>query len=496
MKSQISALLVFAFAMSSLLAETSPHQACGIKTGEVTTDSAIIWTRLTKNAAANASDGPWFDIHFEKSGWHRADEKKNKREAVTGVRFEKPAKDERDIAWAVPGIAGETRVKYRRSGGQDWEFSDWKAVEAEWDFTVQHTLRDLTPGSKYEVVVESRGVDQKSGAEVSGGFKTAPAANQSETPIEFAVSTGQIFRDRNSDDGFVIYDTLLKKHKNLSFFVHTGDIVYYDRLAKTPGLANFHWQRTYSFPTNVRFHNQVASYFIKDDHDAWTNDSWPTMNNPNMGTFTFAQGLDIFVHQVPMNGRKTYRTQRWGKDLQVWMVEGRDFRSANTDPDGPEKTIWGAEQLAWFKKSFAESDATFRVLISPTPIVGPDRDKGKNDNHSNKVFTHEGDQVREFLASQKDAYVVCGDRHWQYHSIHPTVGIHEFCCGPASDAHAGGWNQKDYREDFHQFLRVKGGYLTVKTERLKSQPSISFRHHSETGDIKYEQQFNSTTRKP
>lgn len=64
-------------------------------------------------------------------------------------------------------------------------------------------------------------------------------------------------------------------------------------------------------------------------------------------------------------GDKTYRTVRWGKDLQIWMVEGRDFRSPNTMEDGPEKTIWGAEQMAWFKRTVQASDATFRVLTHP-----------------------------------------------------------------------------------------------------------------------------------
>lgn len=72
--------------------------------------------------------------------------------------------------------------------------------------------------------------------------------------------------------------------------------------------------------------------------------------------FTFEQGLGVFLEQVPM-GRRTYRTVRWGKDLQVWMVDGRDFRSPNTMPDGPTKTIWGAEQIAWFKRTVRQSDA-------------------------------------------------------------------------------------------------------------------------------------------
>lgn len=85
---------------------------------------------------------------------------------------------------------------------------------------------------------------------------------------------------------------------------------------------------------------------MKDDHDTLVNDSWPTMETNFMGD-------------------KTYRTVRWGKDLQIWMVEGRDFRSPNTMEDGTEKTIWGAEQMAWFKRTVQASDATFRVLTHP-----------------------------------------------------------------------------------------------------------------------------------
>jgi alkaline phosphatase D len=164
------------------------------------------------------------------------------------------------------------------------------------------------------------------------------------------------------------------------------------------------------------------------------------------------------------------------------MVEGRDFRSPNNAPDGPTKTIWGAEQMAWFKKSVAASDAAFRVLISPTPIVGPDRDN-KRDNHSNKVFTHEGDQLRAFIAKQKNMVVICGDRHWQYLSIHPKTGVREYSCGPASNQHAGGWRQSDYRKDIHQYLNVTGGFLSGTVERKGGKPSLIFRWHDVKGKV-------------
>src|SRR5262245_16243515 len=105
--------------------------------------------------------------------------------------------------------------------------------------------------------------------------------------------------------------------------------------------ARYHWQRMYSLPRLVAFHLRVPGYWEKDDHDTLSDDCW--RGKGNRGELTFEEGLRIFREQVPM-GEKTYRTFRWGKDLQVWLTEGRDFRSPNTMKDGPEKTIWGAVQ--------------------------------------------------------------------------------------------------------------------------------------------------------
>jgi alkaline phosphatase D len=180
-------------------------------------------------------------------------------------------------------------------------------------------------------------------------------------------------------------------------------------------------------------------------------------------------------------GNKTWRTYRWGKDLQIWLVEGRDFRSPNPMPDGPDKTIWGKQQMQWFKRTVAESDATFKILMSPTPVVGPDR-TNKNDNHANVGFTHEGDELRQFISKQKNMYVVCGDRHWQYVSQHAETGVREYSCGPASNEHAGGWkNSMRYPE--HKYLNVTGGFLAGTVERKNGKPTLTFRHYSVDGKI-------------
>ncbi len=167
------------------------------------------------------------------------------------------------------------------------------------------------------------------------------------------------------------------------------------------------------------------------------------------------------------------------------MVEGRDFRSANDAPDGPDKTIWGKEQMAWFKRTVQNSDAAFRVLISPTPVVGPDR-KTKSDNHANGAFAYEGNELRKFIASQKNLVVVCGDRHWQYMSVDPETGVREYSCGPASDKHAGGWKQEDFIKKYHRYLNVIGGFLSATVQRKKGVPNLTFRYHDANGKVQFE----------
>ncbi len=446
-----------------------PYQATGLKVGEVDGTSAIVWTRLTRNAKRNSADGPM--VTFEMS--------KTKKKQVVDVIY--PAgTDVSSLRDAVPGTAGEVRVLYQRQGVDDWRETDWHDVDPQWDFTHQFKLTGLQQQARYALRVESRSGGE-AGQTINGEFRTAPAVDDP-ARVVFTVSTGQAFRDKDLPEGYKIYAPMLALDP--SFFVHTGDIVYYDRLAKTAALANYHWQRTYGLPTNVTFHNRVASYFIKDDHDSWQNDCWPTMKNQKMFQFTFAQGLAIFPKQVPM-GRSTYRTRRWGKDLQIWLVEGRDFRSANTMPDGPTKTIWGEVQKDWFKQTVEASDATFKVLISPTPVVGPDR-TNKNDNHANKGFTHAGDALRKFIARQKNLVVVCGDRHWQYMSVHPGTGVREYSCGPASNQHAGGWKQSDLRPDYHKYLNVVGGFLSATVDRKAGAPTLSFRYHDVAGKVLFE----------
>jgi alkaline phosphatase D len=455
-----------------------PYMATGIKIGEVSDSSAIVWVRLTKNAQRVDFGAPMPEVSYSDAATGKPLTEYRYRDPgiVPTVTFPEGSSID-TIEGATPGAAGVARVRYQPVADQEFKVTPWQAVDPGADFTTQFRLAHLQPGTRYEIGVEYGASKDGELKAFSGRFQTAPTADAA-VPVTFTVVTGQAYPDRDSPRGFKIYGHMLNLDPD--FFVHTGDILYYDRLAKTRALANWYWQRMYSMESLVEFHQNIPSYFIKDDHDTFMNDSWPLMETHFMGEFTFRQGQEVFLQQVPM-GESTYRTVRWGKDLQIWLVEGRDFRDPNPMEDGPWKSIWGVKQMAWFMRTVEASDATFKLLVSPTPIVGPDRGN-KNDNHANEGFTYEGNLLREFIASQDNMVVACGDRHWQYVSVDQVYGVKEYSSGPVSDEHAGGWRNDMLRPE-HRYLNVVGGFLAITVDREDGEPVLTARHYSVDGKV-------------
>lgn len=439
--------------------------ASGARVGEVTATSAVVWTRTTAEPQRRAGE--------EISG----------RPVVTlasGV-------DVSTLEGAVPGAAGEVRVTVRqRFDDGDARVVDWLPTGADHDFTRQVLLEGLAADTPYAVTVEARPAASEAGATAleTVTFRTAPRPDQRRA-VRFAAMTCQYYGRRDRPDGFRIYPSMAAGRPD--FYLSIGDNVYYDNESPrttSVELARYHWQRMFTLPAIASFLRSVPGYWLKDDHDLLRNDSWPGIAPGISAPMTFEEGQAVFIEQMPAPERP-YRTVRWGEGVQLWLVEGRDFRSPNDMPDGPDKTIWGTEQWRWLRDSLLASDADWKVLVSPTPIVGPDR-SNKADNHANAAFSHEGDAVREwFRANLDDSFlVIVGDRHWQYHSVHPETGLDEFSVGPASDAHAGGTPGED--PEYHRFHRVGGGFLSVDVDWVDDRPRIVLRHRDVSGRVVYE----------
>lgn len=475
-----------------LSAPNNPYFTTGIKIGEVGSASAIVWVRLTQEPVRvpdrgklptflylDESNNEWQDIPYFKSKYKedRPDRK------VKIVMPEGTTVNQLD--GAVPGRSGEIFIQYRKKGAPAWQKTNSFEVNERSDFTCQFLLEKLSPNTPYEILVigKSNGGIQQ----ISGSFKTAPLHDQP-IPVNFMVTTCHEYNDRDlpNDRGFKIFNEM--KKLNPDFLVHTGDVLYHDHNAKNLALARWNWQRMNSLTGNVEFYRNTPCYFMKDDHDCWMNDCHPTSTNKFMGEFTFQQGVELFKQQVP-SSEKPYRTFQWGKDVQIWMFDVREFRMPNEMPDGPEKTIWGSEQINWFKQTYQSSTASFKILISPTPIIGPDRPQ-KKDNHSNSNFSFEGDMIRNFVAGHADTFFVCGDRHWQYVSKHAKTGSYEFACGPASNEHAGGWKKEDIYPE-HEYLNIVGGFLRVEVGRTETAPMIRFTHYSVDGKVLFQKKFNA-----
>jgi alkaline phosphatase D len=438
-----------------------------MKVGEVSADAAIVWARATEQAERRRGPGP--------------------KPGAGGLL---PAgTDPAALEGAVPGAPGRLRVRWStRPDLSDAAGTEWVAVDAKTDFAHQFRLGGLAADTLYHVIVEAAGADGAPAptATLTGSFRTAPPAGVRKAAT-FTVITGKAYKDLDHPEGYEIYPAMAALRP--AFLVPTGDTVYYDNdppRANSSALARYHWQRMYGLPRVVAFHRAVPAYWMKDDHDTLDDDCWPTRVSKLMAPLTFAEGQRIFREQVPI-GERTYRRVRWGRALEVFLPEGRDFRSANNAPDGPDKTIWGAEQKAWLTKAIVESDADWKVLVSATPVVGPDR-ANKGDNHANKAFAFEGDWFRNWAAKNagRNFFIVCGDRHWQYHSVHPGTGVQEFSCGPASDKHAGG--SPGLNKEYHRFHRVKGGFLSVTVTPASDGGvgEIAFRFHDVQGAVVHE----------
>ena len=437
----------------------SVYFTSGIKIGEVSDTGAVLLVRLTRHPR------PRPIVHERRPPPYRAP-----------LDFDN-AMPVAEMDGHVAGAPGEVKIVLSTPGHTD--SLDWAYVSPLHDYLLKHRFTDLRPESNYRVSVHGRSAPDGPVTTFSASFTTAPPADRA-APVTFVASSCQYFWDYDDPvRGFKSYDAMARLDPD--FMCQTGDYVYYDKggpLSYDAATARHKWGAINAWPSLVAFYGRVPLYLQKDDHDLLSDDASP--HSPPYGEITYADGLEIWREQAPLTGRP-YRRARWGKDLEIWFLEIREYRSANDAPDGPDKTILGLAQKRWLERTLASSDASFKLIMSPTPIIGPDRER-KRDNHANRSFSYEGRWLRELLAGHDNVIVVNGDRHWQYVSRDAETGLLEVSMGAISDAHADGWPPGERRPE-HEFLRVGGGFLSVEVKREAGEPRITFRHHDVEGGV-------------
>jgi alkaline phosphatase D len=269
------------------------------------------------------------------------------------------------------------------------------------DFTARVSLEHLRPGTTYRYHAWFSLLGHRSwhGPVAEGTFRTAPRDREA-APLRLAFGgdlNGQnVCRD--AAEGMPIMETVRARQPDV--FVGLGDIIYADNVcsavgmygnAQIPGsfgpatdLPTFraHWRYTRADPGFQRLLSGTDYVGVWDDHEV-VNDFGPltdTRSTPpyTPGVHLMPLGLRAFLDYTPVaiaenTPVRLYRSLRWGKNLELFVLDTRQYRDPNFEPDtdAHPKTMLGREQVTWLKEKLAASDATWKVIVSSVPMSIP-----------------------------------------------------------------------------------------------------------------------------
>ncbi|WP_220173712.1 alkaline phosphatase D family protein [Halopelagius longus] len=330
-------------------------------------------------------------------------------EAPQGVQTGDVTAD-RAIIWSRASCPARMYVEI----ATDEYFSDVRTVRGPaalevTDYTAKLDLQGLPSGETiyYRVIFESLVEPGVRSEPVEGSFRTPPSADE-DGAVRFVWGgdvAGQgwgIDRDRG---GMTIFEAM--RELDPDFFVHSGDAIYADgplpetielddgatwnnvvteaKAGVADTLAEFRGNYKYNFLDEHyrNFLSEVPMIPQWDDHEVVNNwypgETLPEDDPHDVKSVNLlaARGQRAFTEFMPIRSHddswdEHYDSFRYGSALEVFRLDLRSYRGPNTatrnSEQSSETAILGAEQLAWLKRSLAESDATWKVVASDMPI--------------------------------------------------------------------------------------------------------------------------------
>jgi alkaline phosphatase D len=342
------------------------------------------------------------------------------------------------ILWARADKAGTALVQLQKGGkfgpcdigGAPKKLTS-KAAKGG-DFTVQARVTGLKPGRRYRYRWCMAGGRRSA----VGSFDTAPAPSQAKT-IRFAITGDQDAAPLPGTktpywNDFGVWRRI--KAENNNFNVLMGDTIYSD--SEVPGVGGVAGtaltiaQKWAKYRQNLEqkpwasVRGATSYYAHWDDHEfindfARSESVFPEEggNVEVNGETLYKNGVKAFRDYNPITYSKQngiYRTFRWGKNLQVFFLDERSFRSSKADYGGacdnppgsgspdlaptapaanralfsalvpslanpppaacvaainnPNRTMLGQHQLEVFESAIKSSTATFKVIMNEVPI--------------------------------------------------------------------------------------------------------------------------------
>ena len=326
------------------------------------------------------------------------------------------------------------------------------ALTAQSDFTGKVLLTNLTPATRYYYrAFQVLGAQQS--APAAGTFVTAPEANsQSEVRFVWSADLGGQGMCRRPE--YFIFNALAEAQPD--FFLFLGDTAYNDERCPSPPNApgsdfvantveEYRAKQKYQFADKPYQKARAATslYVIWDDHEVINNFAGTTVDPKRLdiGRQVLLEYFPITVN--PQDPKRLYRSFRWGKHVEIFILDTRQYRSDNKLPDGPEKTMLGKEQLAWLKENLKNSDATWKFVISTVKLSFPSDCPAACDSWANGEsatgFERELIEISNFIIENKIKGIVwlTGDEHIvdvvQYDPNRDrTIDFYEFTSGPLS----------------------------------------------------------------
>jgi alkaline phosphatase D len=363
-------------------------------------------------------------------------------------------------------------------------------LKKENDFSGAVLVKNLSPATHYSYRIwvsrePYQEPDDKHPA-LEGSFQTAPENDQAQA-LRFAwggdVGGQNVCRDAKR--GYPIFKEISKAKPD--FFLGLGDLIYADDVCKAMGtyrnkqvpgkfsksynLETYyaHWRYNREEENTRKLYANTATFSVWDDHEV-RNDFGPNADKaavppapPNLHLLPL--GLHAFLAYNPLgtpdpsDPKRLYRKFQWGKHLELFALDTRQYRDANTqkDEDKAPKTMLGAAQKAWFEKEIVESKATWKGVISSVPIAIPTgsntlaRD-GWAGYLGNTGFEHELRDILKVLHDKrvKNVFFLSTDVHFvsiiRFNPFQDGYSFHEFISGPLN---AGMFNIKKLDTSFH-----------------------------------------------
>ncbi len=334
---------------------------------------------------------------------------------------------------------------------------------SESDFTLAVPLEGLAPATRYRLYVSvgtkgREGTSTEARVAARGEFTTLPDA-KSHAPVTFAWSgdLGGQGRCRRGAAGYPIFDVM--RAQQLDFFLFLGDTMYSDNLCPSPPnepgadflattLAEYRARHRYQRGAEAlqRLLVSVPVHVNWDDHEVQNNFAGPFDSQMPAGRQALREYWPIRV--ASDDPHRLYRTVRAGADLELFILDTRQYRSRNADQDGPTKTMLGESQLRWLLNRLTESTATWKAIVTSVPLsipkgggAGVPGNDGWAGGTDGTGFERERQAIVDHILGQKMKNVVflAGDVHYVQANAYDPNGdgvpdFHEFIAGPLSAA--------------------------------------------------------------